>query len=95
MKTEEKKRILYQKGGFHVQPETFGRRKSKGFAVYQRGIVCAVRVANIGYSGKKGLQRAKEECDKRHLKHQTQNEEKESEGVEDESPIWDYLEIED
>ena len=40
-------------------------RVKNGFEVYKNGVTAATRVAQIGYQGAKGLQRAKLEIEKR------------------------------
>jgi hypothetical protein len=41
------------------------KRVPKGFEVYKTGITSSTRVAVIGYTGDKGLQRAKQEIERR------------------------------
>ena len=52
--------ILYENGKFWVCVSA-----KKGFEVYETGITHSTRCAIIGYEGKKGLEIAKLECDKR------------------------------
>lgn len=60
---------IYQNGRFWVCCEEYGsgrlRPKTKGYAVYEDGVTCAKRVAQIGYSGTEGFNRAVAECDRR------------------------------
>lgn len=52
--------IVFERGIFYVT------RNSKGhFEIYKMGATAATRVAYIGYEGQKGLDRAKEEIDRR------------------------------
>ena len=53
--------ILHENGPFWVC------RTDKGFEVYRAGITHSTRVATIGYKGQPGLDRAKQEADKRAL----------------------------
>lgn len=53
--------ILYENGNFWVTKAKTG----KGFEVYQTGIFLSFRVARIGFEGSEGLERAKQEADKR------------------------------
>ena len=59
--------ILYQSGPFWVCAETFGRRKSPGFAVYKVSDsgTHSRRVASIGFAGEVGLARAIAEANRR------------------------------
>jgi hypothetical protein len=57
--------ILYENGDYYVRSERFGNSQSSGFAVYKTGITCARRVSSIGFSGEKGFQFAKKDCDRR------------------------------
>lgn len=57
--------ILYEAGDFWVCAETFGRKATPGFAVYQNKLTHAVRVASIGYSGERGIARAIAEAERR------------------------------
>ena len=60
---------IYENGNFWVCKEQFGsgrlKPKSNGYAVYENGITHAKRVAQIGWDGQKGLERAIAEADKR------------------------------
>jgi hypothetical protein len=51
--------ILYENGPFWVCREHYG------FGVYKVGVTHSTRVANIGFKGDDGLQRAKAETDRR------------------------------
>lgn len=51
--------ILYESGDYSV------RRAQNGFEVYKAGATASTRVAQIGYAGDKGLQRAKAEIERR------------------------------
>jgi hypothetical protein len=56
-------RILYQVGNHYVVAATFG--KSEGFEVWKDGATSGLRVARIGYPGQRGLDKAKEEVNRR------------------------------
>jgi len=51
--------IIYELPNFWVL------RVKNGFEVFQTGITHSVRVAQIGYKGQVGIDKAKAECDKR------------------------------
>lgn len=51
--------ILYEKEGFWV------KRAKNGLEVYQNGLTHSTRVARIGYEGDEGLERAKNEIERR------------------------------
>lgn len=54
--------IMYEKGNHWVL------RTNKGtYEVYKNGVTHSVRCAIIGFEGQKGLDRAKEECNRREL----------------------------
>lgn len=52
--------ILYEKGDYWVC-----KSEKKGYEVYKIGVTCSTRCAIIGYEGNKGLELAKDECDRR------------------------------
>ena len=56
MKIQE---IVYESGDYYVV------RVAKGFEVYKNSATCGTRCAVIGYLGDKGLQRAKQEIERR------------------------------
>lgn len=58
-------KVLYERGNHYVCNERFGKSESTGFAIYKNGATGAHRVAVIGFSDEKGLQMAKNECDRR------------------------------
>lgn len=51
--------ILYELGDYFVT------RAKKGFQVYKNLVTHSVCIANIGHEGQKGLERAKDEIDRR------------------------------
>lgn len=55
--------ILYENATHWVARAPEGR---KGFEVYRKGVTHSTRCAIIGFEGDKGLQRAKNEANRRH-----------------------------
>jgi hypothetical protein len=53
--------ILLEKYNYYIIPTAKG-----GFEVYKNGVTTATRVAQIGYRGDEGFQRAKAEIERRH-----------------------------
>jgi hypothetical protein len=53
-------KVLYEVGDFWVS-----KAKDGGFEVYKTGLTHSTRVAQIGYEGETGLQKAKAEADRR------------------------------
>ena len=51
--------IVFERGDYWV------KRAAKGFEVYKTGVTHSTRCAIIGYEGQKGLDRAKQEIERR------------------------------
>lgn len=49
----------------HEQGNHWVVRYDKGFKVFRSGVVASTLCATIGYTGQKGLDKAKAECDRR------------------------------